>query len=255
MRQLPEHLAVTDNPRKTYYDWVLGKARELIHQGDAIVLMAHEAVSESSFRDQEKYNFNFTEIDDFGYGYNYLALGHIHRPMTIFESADRIAAYSGSPLPLSFDEDYSHSVTVVEFENPKLAPKLRRIEISPLRSIVTLPEDNPLEESEVEDYVRFILHNGTKGYLRLNVSSARPLPSLHARLRNMMAETDIRFCIIKYFMATDPQYENFRNSPQLSIQDLRTIDPMTLALNYYRRKTGTEMDEEMRQCLLNIIND
>ena len=71
----------------------------------------------------------------------------------------------------------------------------------------------------------------------------------------MLADTELRFCLIKYSYETESEQDTRNRVPQISIQDLKTIDPMTLALDYYRRKTGTDMDDEMRKSLLDIISD
>ena len=54
-------------------------------------------------------SIDMVNADVFGTGYDYIALGHIHNPQNI---SDRIR-YSGSPLPVSFDEDFHHSVLIV----------------------------------------------------------------------------------------------------------------------------------------------
>lgn len=251
--RLPEELKTVDDPRRTYYEWVLAEGAKQSRKDDVIVLMAHEAISNSTFNGQEKYNFNFSELDVLGKGYNYLALGHIHCPQILARTECSLAAYSGSPIPMGFDEDFEHSVSIVEFSNKYAAPSIRNLQINQMRPLLTLPEA-PIQESEAIDYAKKLISSNVTGYLRLNVCSNRPLPSLHTRLQNIFSETDLRFCLLKYNQDGDKTL-NAKQVPTLSIQDLQTVDPMTLALNYYQRKTGTEMDEDMRKCLLDIINE
>jgi exonuclease SbcD len=50
-------------------------------------------------------------------GFDYVALGHLHRPQTIAFNGDRTARYSGSLLKYSFDEaDHAKSVTLVDMD-------------------------------------------------------------------------------------------------------------------------------------------
>ncbi|MDE9500394.1 exonuclease subunit SbcD, partial [Xenorhabdus bovienii] len=50
---------------------------------------------------------------------DYIALGHIHRPQVIGKSEH--IRYSGSPIPLSFDEvNQEKSVCLVDFKADKL---------------------------------------------------------------------------------------------------------------------------------------
>jgi exonuclease SbcD len=68
-------------------------------------------------------------------GFDYVALGHLHRPQRI-GGTDTIA-YSGSPLPYSFSEDHPKSVRLIEVTGGRIAA----ITIVPVpvgRKVVTL---------------------------------------------------------------------------------------------------------------------
>ena len=52
-------------------------------------------------------------------GFDYVALGHLHRPQRI-GGTDSVA-YSGSPLPYSFSEDHPKSVRMLEFTDGHLS--------------------------------------------------------------------------------------------------------------------------------------
>ncbi|MCL1126525.1 exonuclease subunit SbcD [Shewanella surugensis] len=63
---------------------------------------------------------------------DYIALGHIHRPQIVAKSEH--IRYSGSPIPLSFDElKYTKQVVVVEFE------KAKRLSITPIEIPIFQP--------------------------------------------------------------------------------------------------------------------
>jgi exonuclease SbcD len=47
-------------------------------------------------------------------GFDYVALGHLHRPQEI--GGNPAIAYSGSPIPYSFSEDHQKSVRLVEID-------------------------------------------------------------------------------------------------------------------------------------------
>lgn len=64
--------------------------------------------------------------------FTYTALGHLHRPQTMSETAVR---YSGSLLKYSFDEaDHSKSVTVVEIDGDG-TPSVRVVSLTPKRDV------------------------------------------------------------------------------------------------------------------------
>ena len=84
--------------------------------------------------------------------YNYVALGHLHRPQKI--SAENIR-YGGSPLKYSFDEaNHKKSVTLIELDGAG-AIKIQKIPLEPRRDVRvvkgTLDELRKL--SRTEDYI------------------------------------------------------------------------------------------------------
>jgi exonuclease SbcD len=68
-------------------------------------------------------------------GFDYVALGHLHRPQRIGGS-DTIA-YSGSPLPYSFSEDHPKSVRLFEVEGGRLTD-VTTVAVPVGRKVVTL---------------------------------------------------------------------------------------------------------------------
>ncbi len=89
----------------------------------------------SSDSENEIYVGNLGRIsgDQFPAEFDYVALGHLHRPQLV-NKMDHIR-YSGSPIPLSFSEAGDCKVVVVaEFENEKLL-KIEQIMIPPCRKL------------------------------------------------------------------------------------------------------------------------
>lgn len=74
-------------------------------QGGAVLCMGHLTVAGSEVSDSERDihigNLGATGSDVFSPGFDYVALGHLHRPQQA--GAEHIR-YSGSPIPLSFSE-------------------------------------------------------------------------------------------------------------------------------------------------------
>ena len=84
--------------------------------------------------------------------YNYVALGHLHRPQKI--SAENIR-YAGSPLKYSFDEaNHKKSVTLIEIDGAGTT-KIQKIPLIPRRDvkIVKGTLDELRKFSRTEDYI------------------------------------------------------------------------------------------------------
>ncbi len=68
-------------------------------------------------------------------GFDYVALGHLHRPQRI--GGSDTVAYSGSPLPYSFSEDHPKSVRLLEVEGGRLTD-VTTVAVPVGRKVVTL---------------------------------------------------------------------------------------------------------------------
>ena len=68
-------------------------------------------------------------------GFDYVALGHLHRPQRI--GGDDTVAYSGSPLPYSFSEDHPKSVRLLDVDASGLTG-VRTLSVPVGRPVVTL---------------------------------------------------------------------------------------------------------------------
>lgn len=108
-------------PRARTHEHVLADAlrsgRALLDPGDPspTVCVAHAYVSGAAESDSERaLAVGGSDRVDPGLfaGFDYVALGHLHRPQRI--GGDDSVAYSGSPLPYSFSEDHPKSVRLLD---------------------------------------------------------------------------------------------------------------------------------------------
>lgn len=118
------------------------------------VMMAHLPVSRSVTTGHSDADERFVggcenvEIDSLGHGYDYLALGHIHCPQQ-WNTGNAIARYCGTPLPISFDESYPHSVTIVELPAAGIIPTVTTVTLKPRRKLVTIGGPDGMDEEEL----------------------------------------------------------------------------------------------------------
>ena len=178
--------------RTEIYQAVLDRIGELNREASLpVVMMAHLTVNSS---DTEGHDFDIgmvksVELEQLGEGYDYLALGHIHKSQTLGHPEDRmkesvsypspVARYAGSPLHVSCDEAYPHSVSLVEIDTRCGDVTIRQLRVNQLRHFITLPkEGEPYTSSqEALDGVKKIAKEIEKStvedkgrYIRLRVS-------------------------------------------------------------------------------------
>ena len=231
------------------FQTLLDMVSERNADGLPVVMMAHTTVSGCSFAghdnatDDTVGGIDACSVGDMGKGYDYLALGHIHKPQFV-HSGHHNVRYCGTPLPVSFDENYAHSVSIVEIGRHGDKPTVREVDIRNPHPLVTLPAAGsaaPWNDvmKMLEDY-----EENNSPYIRLNVQAQGALP-LGAReeARRLCEEKGARFCLINCVKETDVQ----AGQPTVySIPDFQKRQPAEIAQSYIEQK-GEVFDDELRR--------
>lgn len=152
-----------------------------------VVLMAHQAVEGAEAVGTETGNLRSQAQEELGVGYDYLALGHIHRPHTIGVADGEhdeqsvypspVARYCGSALHVSADEQFPHTVSLVEMEKRGGDVHVNRLRIKELLHFYTLPENGEAITSseQLRQVVQDFVDGPKKGYFRLRIAAAAVL--------------------------------------------------------------------------------
>ena len=250
--------------QKAFYRCLMDMVSERNHDRLPVVIMAHLAVAGCDISGHEEPigGMEYTPLDTFPQEYDYLALGHIHHPQTLKKSVrcaggsgeekmfySPVARYSGSPVAVSFDEDYCHSVSVVKISAPddsgKKTVSVKEVEIPQEIPVVTLPSCPVPFEDALDALSDF--PDDRKAYIRLNVLVSDYLPQ-NASLRAIEAagQKECRYCNMKITRESMMQENLLR---QLSVDEIKTGSPVDIARLYYKGRFGTDMDSEMESML------
>lgn len=227
--------------RQSYYFQHLLDAVAAVNRDDCpVVLMAHLAVTGADFTGHNEIEglgrvgcIDTIAISDLGTGYDYLALGHIHRPQNL---SDR-ARYCGTPLAVSFDEQCDHSVTIATLQRHK-PPVVRTVPIDNMKPLHTLPPSEPVDVEQalkcLEQYP-----DEAPGYICLNVKVESYLPGgATARAAAIAAGKACCFCTFK---ATKTAQEAL-DKRAIAYVDFKKLTPLDIASQYYKEKKGREMN-------------
>ncbi len=207
-----------------------GLLEELIERASGepgpVVVMAHMALGKGSSDALARIGgLDILPLSIIPEGYDYAALGHIHLPHALSARA----AYCGSPLPMTFDEDYLHYVNLVDIPRRGTMPEIRHIEIEPLRRMVTLKADSPEAALEALN----ALPRDKDDYVRVIIDCPGLLPAdIDDRCRMALKDTAYRFCACVR-RAVAGAAASAEEAEELEIEDFMRISPLEIARRYF----------------------
>lgn len=220
-------------------------ASELNTEDKPIVLTAHTTVKGCDITGHDtasEYSvggIDYYEIDDMGSGYDYLALGHIHHAQFVHGGHHRVR-YSGTPIAVSFDETYSHSVSIVEIQSHGDTPEVRQVEITNPKPLVTLPAIGAASWDEAKKLLKDF-PSDIEAYIRLKVATENFLPAeANAEAYALTEGKRCHFCLISTIRNTP----NASNEKTLTVAELQKESPIDIARNFAEYQ-GVAFDEDM----------
>ena len=150
-------------------------ARQRIPAGKRSVAVAHVFLTGGVESDSERKFVGGAENVDAQIfsGYNYVALGHLHRPQKM--SAENIR-YAGSPLKYSFDEaGHKKSVTLVDIDAAGNVTT-KTIPLEPLHDVIIVEGqfNELINRPPVDDYAQIILTDDVYVYETERLRDAFP---------------------------------------------------------------------------------
>lgn len=241
---------VRDQRQQAYFQALLDHTQELNTKGLPVVLMAHLAVNNSDFTGHDYNMMESFEIGTLGTGYDYAALGHIHRPQQLSERA----RYCGTPIPVSFDEQCEHSVSIVEIDNHGSLPHIETKVIKNLKPLHTVPAD---EAVGLEEALKLIDQRDdiTGSYIRLYVKADRFLPTgSQERAAQAVSDRKGYYCEIKKTASIVTQGAK----QQMTLAEFSSKQPIEIANQYLLDTTGSEMtdkEKEMFNYALRLVQE
>jgi exonuclease SbcD len=183
-------------------------------------------------------------------GIVYTALGHLHKPQRV--SGREHVRYAGSPLPMSFSEkNYKQGVNLIYVDNNKLE-SIERIDFTPPIRLISLPKQ-PKPLQEVLDEIALLPDgeiDAQSPYLELKVLITQPEPSMRNQLEEALRNKAVRLTsAVPYRLKTN------RETNTIGYEELKTINPMSLAENFYQSKYATPMPNSIKTLLQAVIQE
>lgn len=238
----PSHIRryFTDEIIESYTDAIRLAIKQMdISQDERNLLITHQFVTGASCCDSEERSVGGTDNVDASVfdGFDYVALGHIHRPQNC--SSDRIR-YCGTPLKYSFSESKDKkSVTIVEFaEKNNLVVKT--VPLVPMHDMVELKGSyNTLIEKNFYDGTSY-----QEDYVHITLTDEEDIPDAIAKLRTV------------YHNIMRLDYDNTRTRESAEVKgDLNADDksPFELFKEFYTLRNNHPMTDEQSDYICKLI--
>ena len=226
--------------QQTYFQTLLNHANAQAQDSLPVVLMAHLAISNSDFKGHDRdMKMECVDLATLGTGYDYVALGHIHRPQDV---SDRVR-YCGTPVPVSFDEQCEHSVSIVEIDSHGALPRVETKVIKNLKPLHTIPAQEPVDFETALQQLQSLNPN-ERSYIRLNVKVDQFLPTgAQEQAAQAVKDKQCRFCEIKKTAALPVA----RTSTMMTVEEFNMKTPLDIANQYFIDKYGQPMDEQQQE--------
>ena len=234
------------------------KNRPEYNDNQCIVATGHLAVKSADIRGHSADiigKLECLDIDDFKAvnGINYWAFGHIHYPQAI--KGIENMRYAGSPFPISFNENYQHSVVSVNIENGTTESTVIPLKI--LIPIVDFPS-KPSSYSDALPYETVMMQLfeilDEKAYVRVHVQTDKPLTQVETTAIIQAFEGhEAMFCGIQSYFPEKTEGDDIQEVKTL--RELKELSPFELGCSVYQKKFDKEMPEELRKMFKEVCEE
>lgn len=212
-----------------------------INENERNILVTHQFVTGANTCDSEEATTvgNLDNVDAAAFcGFDYVALGHIHRPQSCSNEHIR---YCGTPLKYSFSEiNDEKSVTVVELKE-KGNIELSFVPLTPKRDMVEIK--GTYDQLMLKSFYENTTY--TKDYVHIILTDEQDVPNANAKLRviykNMMKLT----------------YDNTRTRHSAEIcgnMASRSKSPFENFAEFFEMLNGQAMSNEQSEFVKELIN-
>ncbi len=231
---------------------LIGEVERRNSDGLPVVVMAHAMLDFSGAA--EAVDFKGADepkaLELFGCGYDYLAMGHVHRPSAM-PGTHGAVRYSGSLIPLNFSENFRHSVVMVDIDSHGAVPRMELLPLPDIMPVVSVPDAGfrPWTEAlrELENF-----YSATPSYVRLCVSRSESVPVDAAETASRICEDKgHKFCLVHY-----PPVDCSSRGEDiggLSFEEFREMTPADVA-DLYIRDNRIEFNDTLRRLFEEVVD-
>lgn len=207
------------------------------------ILMGHLFVHGGKIADSER-NIQIggataIHASDFPGGVDYVALGHLHRPQ-VFNNTDYLIRYSGSPIPLRFNETgYGKKVYLLESSDDGTLTRDEEIEIPIFKELRTVTGDqvSVLSEAMTEEW------HGK--YIQVKLKLDKPRVGISDEIRQAFGERGGEV------LSVEVEVPETTRVPTVSVEDMK--HPEEIFEQFHKTNFGQGPDETLARTFRELV--
>jgi len=245
---------------KALYAQLFGELQAKATQDEALILTGHcymvnGCVSELSERKILGGNQHALPVELFPEDIAYVALGHLHLAQTV--GANEHIRYSGSPIPLSFDEShYLHQVLQVDI---KKGQPVETVALKIPRSIELLRIPNSKDFAGLLDVLEQLeqmafdedLPPEQRPFVELRIKLEKPEPGLRQQVEDVISKLPVR--LLKISTAYSGSSKSLAD---VTLEErLEELQPLDVFQRCYQNKFDQEAPENMNTLFNELLEN
>lgn len=237
-----------------FFQQLLDMVAERNTEGLPVIMTAHTTVKDCDYQGHDQATdytvggIDAISLEQLGEGYDYLALGHIHHGQFVHSGKHNVR-YCGTPLPISFDETFNHTISLVEMDKHGETPIVTEIPIRNPHPLVTLPSEGLAPWETAKELLKQF-PDAIPAYIRLNVEIEDFLPvEAMSEAMGLVQGKQCRFCHVNSKRKANSQSE----VKLLTVQEFQAEKPIEIA-KQYAAYTGINFNEEMAEMFNEVQN-
>ena len=214
------------------------------------ILMGHLFVQGAQVGDSERNvqigGATATHVSDFPEKVSYVALGHLHRPQTI-KGTDYPVRYSGSPIPLRFNEAiYRKKVYLLDLADDGALIRDEEIEIPIFKELCTVEGDEAsvISEAMAGDWDGKYIYDGK--YIQVKLKLTAPRVGISDEIRQAFGNRggDV--------LSVELELPKAEQGPTIPVEDMKR--PEEIFEQFHRTKfDGEPPNEVLRQTFKELV--
>ncbi len=233
---------------RAHYDAVAALAQQARPAAAPVIATGHLYAAGSRIADSEKDihigNLGQVSASAFPECFDYVALGHLHRPQRV-GGLEKIR-YSGSPIPLSFSEiEDAKQIVLVEFKAEKLH-QIKTIEVPTTRRLLRFKGD--IAEVQIAIELFSEKNDQLTSWAEVQLQLAKFTPDADVQIRSFLGDKKLEI------LKVSAQYA--ANSFSLAEQEeLADLDELQVGDVFARRCESRNVEAEEQQELQMLFEE